>query len=278
MSTTVFLAVLVAAFLHAGWNAVLKIRIEPLLAIGLVNGSAGLLGLVLMTQVGFPASASWPWLAASAVLHLFYALALSKAYERADMSLVYPIARGSAPLMTMAGSLVVVGDSLAPLAVVGIATLATGIALLALRGRRGLDGAAVNYALLTAFTISLYTLADGMGARAAGNPHAYIAGVFMLDGIICLAAVAWMRGIRGMQPMLTAVGPGLAGGAMAFGAYWIAVWAMTQAPIALVAAVRETSVLFAAVIAVVVLREPLMPHRIVSAVLIVSGLALIRSA
>ncbi len=277
MTTTVFLAVLFAALLHASWNAVLKIRIEPLLAIGLVNGSAGLFGIVLMTQAGFPAAASWPWLAASAVLHLLYALALTRAYERADMGLVYPIARGSAPLMTMAGSFFIVGDPLAPLAVAGVATLASGIALLALRGRKGLDGGAVNYALLTAVTIALYTLADGMGARAAGNPHAYIAAVFLFDALICLVAIAWMRGIAGMRPMLTSIGPGLAGGAMAFGAYWIAVWAMTQAPIALVAAVRETSVLFATAIAVVVLREPLLPHRIVSAVLIVGGLVLIRT-
>ena len=278
MSTTVFLAVLCAAFLHAGWNAVLKIRIEPLLAIGLVNASAGVFGLMLMSQTGFPIAASWPWLGASAVLHLLYALALTKAYERADMGLVYPIARGSAPLLTTAGSLLFVGDRLAPLAVAGVATLAAGIALLAVRGRRGLDGAAVNYALLTAVTISLYTLADGMGARAAGDPHAYISAVFVLDGLICVAAIVWLRGPAGMRPMLTSIGPGLAGGAMAFGAYWIAVWAMTQAPIALVAAVRETSVLFATVIAVVVLREPLLPHRVVSAGLIVGGLILIRTA
>ncbi len=269
---------LVAAFLHAGWNAVLKIRIEPLLAVTLVNGAAAALGAILMTWTGFPASPSWPWLAASTVLHLLYALNLTRAYARADMSLVYPIARGSAPLMTTAGSFLVVGDTLPPLAVAGVATLAAGIALLALKGRKGLDGRAVNDALLTGVTISLYTIADGMGARAAGDPHAYIAAVFLFDGLVCAAAVLWMRGLSGMRPMLTALGPGIAGGAMAFGAYWIAVWAMTQAPIALVAAVRETSVLFAAAIAVVVLREPLRPHRVVSALLIVAGLALIRTA
>ncbi|MHB2166567.1 EamA family transporter [Alsobacter sp. R-9] len=276
MSTPVFLAVLVAALLHASWNAVLKVRIEPLLAMTLVNGGAGLFGAGLMLWTGFPAAPSWPWLAASTVLHLGYALALTQAYRRADMGLVYPIARGSAPLMTMLGSLVLVRDPLAPLSVAGILVLATGIGLLALRGRSGLDRSAVRWALLTAVTISLYTLADGMGARAAGDPHAYIAAVFLFDGLTCLAFVAGLRGLRGMAPMLTVLGPGLAGGAAAFGAYWIAVWAMTQAPIALVAAVRETSVLFATAIAVIVLREPLMPHRIVSAVLIVAGLALIR--
>jgi drug/metabolite transporter (DMT)-like permease len=278
MSSTVFLAVLLAAALHAGWNAVLKVRIEPLLAVTLVNASGAVYGGALLLATGWPRAEAWPWLAASTLLHVAYALSLSAAYRRADMGLVYPIARGTAPLLTMLGSLVLVRDPLAPLAVLGILTLASGIGLLALKGRRGLARAALPSALLTAAVISLYTLSDGVGARRAGDPSAYIAALFVLDGIACFAVVLALRGRAALAPMASALGPGLAGGLMSLGAYWIAVWAMTVAPIALVAAVRETSVLFAVVIATVVLREPLLPHRVASAALIVTGLVLVRLA
>ena len=278
MTTTVFLAVLVAAFLHASWNAMMKLRIEPLLAMALINGGAGVFGLVLLSFTGFPIAASWPYLAASTALHLGYGLSLATAYKHADMGIVYPIARGSAPLMTLAGSVLFTGDRLAPGVVLGIAVLAAGIGLLALQRRAAVDRRGVGYALLTAVTISLYTLSDGLGARAAGDPHAYVAAMFILDGLSCVLAVVALRGRQGLATMATALGPGLAGGAMGFGAYWIAVWAMTQAPIALVAALRETSVLFATAIAVVVLRERLSMRRVAAALLIVTGLVIIRAA
>src|SRR5689334_24293702 len=110
MSLSVFLAVLAAAALHAGWNAVLKVKIEPFLAMALVNGAAGLMGLVLLAFTGLPASASWGWLAASTALHLAYFLCLTEAYRHADMGVVYPIARGTAPLATALGSLVLLHE------------------------------------------------------------------------------------------------------------------------------------------------------------------------
>jgi drug/metabolite transporter (DMT)-like permease len=278
MSSTVFLAVLLAAALHAGWNAVLKVRIEPLLAVTLVNGSGAVFGGIMLLVTGWPRAEAWPWLIASTVLHVAYALSLSAAYTRADMGLVYPIARGTAPLLTMLGSLLLVRDQLAPLAILGVVTLASGIGLLAVKGRRGLDRAALPYALLTAVVIALYTLSDGVGARRAGDPSAYIAALFFLDGIACFSVVLALRGRAALPPMASAIGPGVAGGLMSLGAYWIAVWAMTVAPIALVAAVRETSVLFAVGIATMVLREPLLPHRVASAALIVTGLILVRMA
>jgi drug/metabolite transporter (DMT)-like permease len=279
MTLSVFLAVLAAAALHAGWNAVLKIRIEPFLAMVLINGAGAALGGAAVLVTGWPIAAAWPWLIASAAIHLGYYMFLTAAYARADMGIVYPIARGSAPLITTLGSLALLREALPTLTLAGIATLASGIGMLALAGRRrSVDPRALAYAGLTAVTVSFYTLTDGLGARAAGDPHAHAAALFVLDGVGLTAVALWMRGPAGLRPLWRFRWPGLLGGAMSLCAYWIAIWAMTVAPIALVAAVRETSVLFASVIAVVWLKEPLSPARILSACLIMTGLALIRLA
>jgi drug/metabolite transporter (DMT)-like permease len=253
VSLTVFLAVLAAAALHAGWNAVVKLRVEPLLAIVLINGSCAVLGLVVLLFSGFPAREAWGWLALSGGVHLLYGLALAEAYRVGDMGFVYPVARGAAPMMTLIGSLIFVGDPLPPLAIAGIAVLGSGIALMAFSRASIVDGRALLFALLTACTITLYTIADGLGARASGNPHAYAAA----------------------RPALS---PGMAGGAMGFVAYWIVIWAMTVAPIALVAALRESSILFATLIAIFVLKEKAVPLRIAAALFIVVGIVLMRMA
>jgi drug/metabolite transporter (DMT)-like permease len=162
---------------------------------------------------------------------------------------------------------------------VGIGVLGLGVILMSLKGRRrgaAFDPVAIGFALLTACVISGYTLVDGLGARAAGDPHAYSAAVFVINGIPLPLLVLWRRGVEGVKPALRLWLPGFAGGVMSLGSYWIAIWAMTVAPIALVAALRETSVLFAAIIAVVLLKEPLAPARIAAGVLILAGLALIR--
>jgi drug/metabolite transporter (DMT)-like permease len=277
MTLSVFFAVLAAAALHAGWNAVLKIRIEPFLAMLLIAGAGSLLGLVAVSWTGWPIAAAWPMLVASTIIHFGYHLFLVAAYSRADMGVVYPIARGSAPLLTAVGSVLVLNEPIAPSGLAGVLVLGCGIASMAMAGRRkAVDPRALGYAGLTAVTIFLYTLTDGTGARAAGNPHAYAAALFVLDGVCITSLALWTRGWRGLAPLLRFAGPGLAGGAMSVAAYWIAIWAMTVAPIALVAAVRETSVLFATAIAVVWLKEPLSPARILSACLIVAGLGLIR--
>jgi drug/metabolite transporter (DMT)-like permease len=276
MSLDVFLAVLAAAALHAGWNAVLKVKIEPFLAMALVNGAAGLMGLVLLAVTGPPAMASWGWLAASTALHLAYFLCLTEAYRHADMGVVYPIARGTAPLATALGSLVLLHEGLTAQATAGIAVLGLGIGLLAVGGGRKVPAKGVAYALATAMTITSYTLTDGLGARASGSPHAYTAALFVLDGLALCGFTFARRGWSAVAPMRSALWPGVAGGAMSLGAYWIAIWAMTVAPIPLVAAVRETSVLWATVIAVVILKEPLKAYRVVSAALIVAGLVIMR--
>jgi drug/metabolite transporter (DMT)-like permease len=279
MDSFVFAAVLAAAAMHAGWNAVLKVRLEPFLAMTLITGCAGIVAIPLLVAFGWPRLEAWPWLIGSVVLHLAYYIALTEAYRRADMGQIYPIARGGAPLLTAGASLIVVGEPIALQAGAGIAVLASGVALMSLRGARQhepLDPAAIAFALATAVIICGYTLVDGLGARAAGDPHAYSAALFVIDGVPIVVFALWRLGLAGLKPMRRFVGPGLAGGAMSLASYWIAIWAMTVAPIALVAALRETSVLFAAVIAVVILKEPFGPVRATAAALMVGGILLIR--
>jgi len=245
----------------------------------LINAAGGVIALPFLFWTGLPKIESLGWLIASTILHLGYYFALTAAYRRADMSQVYPVARGSAPLMTAAFGVTLLGEPITRLGGLGIAVLGLGIFVMALRSRADathMDRRALIYAGLTAVTICGYTLTDGAGARVAGDALAYSAALFVMDGA-CLTLVAlWLRGWNGLKPVMNFLGPGLAGGAMSCGAYSIAIWAMTVAPIPLVAAVRETSVLFGAAIAVVFLKEPLRANRIAAALLILCGLAMIR--
>ncbi len=265
--------------MHAGWNAFLKLRIEPFLAMTLVTAGAGVVGVPGLVAFGFPKLEAWPWLIASIVLHLGYYLALTQAYARADMSQMYPIARGGAPLITAFASLALLGEGVSPVQALGIAALGCGVMLISLLGRRkgaSFDLGALGFAGLTALTISGYTLVDGIGARTAGDPHAYSSALFVIDGFPLLLFALWRRGAAGLAPMRPYLLQGLAGGAMSLGAYWIAIWAMTVAPIPLVAAVRESSVLFAALIATLILKEPVQWVRAGAAVVIVCALVLMR--
>lgn len=278
MDPSVFMAVIAAAAMHAGWNAILKIRLDPFLAVVLVNAACGIIALPAALYFGLPEMHVWPWIASSILIHLFYYLTLSGAYRLADMGLAYPIARGSAPLMTTILSMVLIGEAISPLGFLGVVLLALGILAIAWRraGVKALDGTALKLALACGVSITAYTLVDGLGARATGNPHQYSAWLFVMDSVLITAFALVWKGPRALKPALGFIGPGFAGGAMSLASYTISIWAMTKAPIGLVAAVRESSVLFGAVIAVVVLREPLQPNRIVAAVLIVAGLALIK--
>jgi drug/metabolite transporter (DMT)-like permease len=189
------------------------------------------------------------------------------------------LARGSAPLLTATAAAALLYEPIGPLGWVGILVLAAGVLLLSLRGGRDLasvDRRAIGFALLTAVTICAYTLVDGIGARVAGNAHAYTAAIFAGIGIVMAAYAAARRG-AGVVPLMAQHWTlGIVGGAMQVTSYGIAIWAMTVAPIALVGALRETSVLFVAILAVVLLKEPLLMPRVGAALMIVCGLVLIR--
>ncbi len=278
MDAFVFAAVLVAAACHAGWNALIKLKLEPFTSTAFISVASALFALPIAMITGPPPLAALPWLTASVVLHFAYFTGLTEAYRSGDMGQVYPIARGAAPLMTAALSAFVVGEVLGPIAWAGIVVLAAGILLLSMRGGKDVsfDRRSVGFALFTALTICGYSVVDGVGARTAGSAHAYVAALFILDGVVMALFLLARRGISAAAQARQYWRQPLLGGALSLAAYWIAIWAMTKAPIALVAALRETSVLFAALIAVGVLGEPLRAVRIASACLIVAGLVLIR--
>jgi drug/metabolite transporter (DMT)-like permease len=281
MDVFVFSAVLLAAACHAGWNAAIKRGLDPLATTALISVGAAAVGLAVLPFVGLPAPAAWPWAVASVVIHLFYFAGLIESYRAGDMSQVYPIARGSAPLMTAAATTALVGERLGAFGWSGIVLLAAGVLLISLRGGRDLarlDRRAVGFALFTAVTICAYSVVDGLGARSAGNSFAYSVVLFVGIGPVMAVYALVRRGPAVFGMMRAHWATGLAGGALQFGSYAIAIWAMTLAPIAIVAALRETSVLFGAVIAVVVLKEPLRANRVIAALLIVAGLVLLRLA
>jgi drug/metabolite transporter (DMT)-like permease len=283
MDSFVFAAVLFAAACHAAWNATIKRGLDPLATTVAISIGAAVVSLVFVPVVGLPAPAAWPWVIASVVIHLFYFAALIESYRWGDMSQVYPIARGSAPLMTAGITTTFIDEHLGLGGWLGIALVVAGVLLLSLRGGRDLaklDRRAVGFALFTAVTICAYSVVDGVGARQAGsaNANAYSVALFVGIGpVMALYALA-RRGRSAIVDAARLWGTGLGGGALQLGSYGIAIWAMTVAPIAIVAALRETSVLFGAMIAVVLLKEPLRPSRVVAALLIVLGLALIRLA
>ena len=279
MDPFVFAAVLFGAACHATWNALIKKRLDPFATIAIITVFCGLVALPAVPFVGLPPLVAWPWVAASVVLHLAYYIGLTEAYRTGDLSQVYPIARGSAPLMTALISTAVLGEYLGPIGWAGIVALTFGVFLLSIRGGRDLaqmDRRAVGFAFFTATTICGYSLVDGVGARLSGNPHAYSAALFVCDGAF-MAVFALAR--RGRTIVGDARGywrTGLLGGVLSVISYWIAIWAMTVAPIAIVSALRETSVLFGAFLAVVFLKEPLRPLRVIAAIVVVAGLILIR--
>ena len=279
MENLVFLAVLFAAACHAGWNALIKVGLDPLSTTTLIAIGSAVVAIVCLPLTGMPAAAAWPWLITSVCIHLFYFAALIESYRTGDLGQVYPIARGSAPLMTAAASLVLVGERLALASWVGIAALAAGVLLLSARGGRALahiDRRAVGFALLTAVTICAYSVVDGIGARTSRNPQSYVLWLLFGNALVLTPYALWRDGRDVIPAMRRFWLRGLVGGALQTLSYGIALWAMTLAPIAIVASLRETSVLFGAGIAVVVLKEPLRAVRIGAALLIVCGLILIR--
>lgn len=278
MENHVFGAVLLAAFLHAGWNSVVKVgldRVSTVLLLALVQAVIALPILPFMAQ---PAMESWPWIVAAAVLHAGYKLFLVKAYANADLSQAYPLARGTAPLIVTVFSTLFLGARFEPMAVIAVGSISAGILLMAAKGATTgvMRGKALFYALGTAAFTASYTLVDGIGARIAGTPSGFILWMAIGDAAIMAALALSSRGAAAFSALIPAWKTGFAAGAMSLTSYWIAVWAFTEAPIALVAALRESSILFALLIGVLLLREPVNKWRWTSAILIGAGVALMK--
>ena len=277
MSATVFLAVLFAAFLHAGWNALVKTGGDKFQAMFIMSTSQGAIGLLMTIVLPLPSGQVWLWLLASGLVHSLYKFFLTSAYEHGDLSRVYPIARGLAPMLVALVGVFFLSDELAVLEYIGIAALGTGIIAMA-RGvfSNGESQHMLRFAFASALMTACYSLIDGLGARAAGDATVFVAWMFLIDGIIFGSWGLWRQGRAVLVASRRDWLRGCMAGAASLGAYWIAVWAMTQAPIALVTALRETSILFAVLIGVVVFRERFDRAKAVATVLIVGGVVLTR--
>jgi drug/metabolite transporter (DMT)-like permease len=277
MTLFVFSAVLFAAFLHASWNALIKVGVSKVTGMLIMTLMQGGLGLVIALTRPWPTADVIPWLLASGVFHAGYKLFLAFAYEQGDLSRVYPIARGAAPMVVTGISALFLADAIAPVEYAGILVLGTGIAVMA-RGafRNGESRRLVPLALGSALMTAGYSLVDGLGARVSGDAVMYVGWLFALDAVIFTPICIALRGsvvlrARGRDWVL-----GSAAAAASYGAYAIAVWAMTQAPIALVAALRESSILFAVLIGWLAFGDRMDAGKALAAGLIVLGMMLTR--
>jgi len=274
----VALAVLGAALLHAGWNAFLKSGEDKQLdAIGIAAGS-GAVALVAAPFFGMPGSASWPWLAASAVVHIAYFHLLAGAYRWGDLSFSYPVMRGGGPLLVALVGAIAFGEVLPWAQTAGVLLISAGI--LAFATHRTDDAAAMRkslaFALANAGVIAAYTLIDAQGARISGAPVAYTLWFFVANGCVMLALGCGQRGREAARHLLRRWRLTFVGGAGAVLAYAIALWAMTKAPVALVAALRETSVVFAAALGALFLGEPFTARRLTATLIVLAGLVALR--
>ena len=275
-----FVAVLGAAVMHAGWNVLVKLKLDRFLSLCLIQALMGLLGLAMLAVLPLPAAESIPYAVTSGLLHLGYNLFLARSYRTGDLSQVYPIARGAAPLLTLAITAAFLHEDVNLMGGAGVAVLVLGIWIVSLMGQRGLrlDGLTLFFAIGTSVFVAAYTIVDGMGGRASGAAISYAAVVFILDAVFLSVTALAIRGPGIVYQVAPYWKTGLLGALLAAGAYGIAIWAMTKAPIASVAALRETSILVVMLLSMRVLKETVTVTRLGGAVLIVAGAALIRFA
>ncbi|MBS0377741.1 MAG: EamA family transporter [Proteobacteria bacterium] len=277
MSVTVFAVVMVAALLHASWNAIVKSAPDKFLSTVLVTGFAAALSIAVLPLLPPPARASWPFAATSAVLQVVYFVLVALTYRVADLSQTYPIMRGTAPLLVATFTAITTNEVLSRTAWLGVLTLCCGIFSMAV-GSPVRDRKGIYLALLNAVVIAAYTLVDGWGVRRSGAPAAYTLCVFMLTGIplVLWTAVRHRRAVTAYARRYWLLG--IAGAMGTTASYGLALWAMTLAPVAIIAALRETAILFATLIAWLVLKERIGVRRIVGACIIAGGAALLRLA
>lgn len=277
MSLGVFLAVLGAAFLHALWNALIKLgtsKVGTMVILSVVEVPIGLAVIAVSPAID---PAAIPWVIAAGCTHFAYKFFLTYAYDRGDLSRVYPIARGAAPMVVAVVGAMMLPDAVSGRQYIAIAVLGLGILLMA-RGvfSSGEDRRLLPFALGSAAATATYTMIDGMGARISGAPAAYVAWVFVADGLIFTLGMLALRG-RSVLPMnRRAWALGSVASAASYGAYAVSIWAMTIAPIAVVAALRETSILFAVLIGWIVFGEKMSGEKALAATVIVAGVLLTR--
>ena len=272
--------VLLAALLHAGWNALVKTAEDRALTMAMVIGFGSILALPVLPLVAAPAEPSWVFLLLSVLLHVGYFFFLLQAYKVGDLSHVYPVARGAAPLLVAGGGAVFAGEFLTPGQLAGL--LLASLAIASFAFERGLSALRQPkpflFGLVTAIFISSYTVTDALGVRASGSPLGFIAWLFLISGLPLLGyAFVARRGAFG--PYVRANWKaGLIGGTFCALAYALVIWALSFGAMAFVSALRETSVVFAVLLGWVMLGEPFGGRRVVAAIVVVAGIAIMQLA
>ncbi len=280
MTAEVFAMVLGAALLHAGWNALVKVNADRLIMVAIMMMSQAAVAVLALPFVEFPPAASWPHIWASTGLHTAYFVFLIMSYRYGDLSHVYPIARGSAPLIVAVVSVVIVGETLSQQVTLAIILIVLGIMSLTLtHGASGLrEPKAILYALGTGVFIAGYTVVDGLGARLADSAHSYIVWLNIFNGIPTVILAFCLRRDQFFVQVRTHWRPGALAGVVSLLAYWIVIWAATLAPLAVVSAVRETSMVFAVLFGVFFLNERLNLVRLASIATTLLGAVILKTS
>ncbi len=273
MSLDVMMIVLFGAALHAGWNALVRASADKLQDTVLIVLGAGVWAALLLPLAPAPAMASWPYLAASVLIHVGYFVLVAVSYRHGELSFVYPLMRGAAPALTAVAGVLLIHEMPSPGGWAGVLLISSGVLVLAGDAWRSgtFRAAPALFALSNAGVIVVYTLVDGQGARLSGHAFSYTAWMFLLTAPLLLAVAAAGQGRALAQRIRGGWRMGLLGGACTLASYGLALWAMTRAPIALVAALRETSVVFAAIMASCFLKEPISRIRAASIVAVCAG-------
>jgi drug/metabolite transporter (DMT)-like permease len=276
LTPAIIAVVIGAGALHACWNAIAKRVTDRLMAFAWIAAASMAVGGLVLAFAGLPPRQAVPFAITSAVIHTGYNLGLMNSYRLGAFNQTYPIARGTSPLVVAVGAYFLAHEHLGTVALIGIATLAAGLMSLALSAGRLTRGdlPAVGAAVLTGLTVAAYTITDGLGVRHSPDPLMYTALLFVLQGPPLLVAALARRPLAAWRDTGT-MGRGVVAGLLRTVAYGIVLWAQTKAPLAEVAAIRETSVVFAALIGVTVLGEDFGRRRVVAAVVIATGIVLI---
>ncbi|GAB7128211.1 DMT family transporter [Silvimonas sp. JCM 19000] len=263
--------------MHASWNAVVKSGPDKMMSAVLVTASAGAIAALVLPVLPQPARVSLPYIAASSMVQVAYIYLVARAYSLADMSQAYPVMRGSAPLLVAAVSYLWLGERLHPAAWLGIGLISAGVLAMAAVGRAGRrDG--IGVALCNAGFIAAYTLIDGHGVRLSGAAAAYTLWMFVLTGSVLAAAMLLTRPTDTWQYARRHWRFGLIGGIGTLCSYGLSLWAMTVAPVAVIAALRETSILFGTAISLWVLKEQISRRRLLAIGIIALGAVTLRLA
>jgi drug/metabolite transporter (DMT)-like permease len=278
MAGWVFAAVLGAAVLHASWNAIAKAIPDQRVAASLLSAAALVAGGIGAAVLPAPDPASWPYIATSAVLQAGYLLLLVNAYRYGEFGQVYPLARGMPPLLVTGFALAVLGERLSGGQLAGVVVVSLALTGLVFAGGRPRAGSGLGLAAATGLVIAAYSLVDGVGVRQSGQPLAYAMWLFLLQGPLVIAASRVIYGARLWRVAARPASLGLLGGVLALAAYAIVLWAQSRAPLPLVSAVRETSLLFAGLIGTLVFGERFSPTRLAATVTAAAGIALLQAA